>query len=290
MLEANWQRLYHHGYAFQAYDTFSAAFRNAGNGYRDSFIYPTQDWLTGSTPFVDQAGQNHFLNYARMSGIPKHRVRFNGIVDVPIGRGKRLFGGVNRAVNEVIGGWQIPGDAEVHSQFFGLSTSNWGPGTIPNIYKQKYAVQDCRSGACIKSFLYFNGYIASSLVNTTKGVQGIPSTYTPNQTPLNSNGTNTVNVTLANGTTVSNVAYSPGPGMHPFYKTYLPGPFNWLADGSLFKVFPITERANLRINVDAFNLFNVQGYSNPDSTTGLQKMTSSYNTARQLQLTARITF
>lgn len=290
VVEANWQRLYHNGYAFQAFYTFSSALRNAGNGSRDSFLYPVQDWLNGSTPFSSQEGQNHFLNYVRMSAIPKHRIRFNGVVDVPIGRGKRYLGGVNRPINELVGGWQIAGSGTVLSQFFGLSTSNWGPAMLPHIYKHQYPVKDCRSGTCLNAYMYFNGYIAPSLVNTAKGVQSIPSGYVPDAAPLNSNGTNTVSVQLANGTTVSNVAYSPGPGLHPFAKTYLPGPFNWSADGSLFKIFPITERVNLRINVDAFNLFNVQGYNNPDSTTGIENMTSSYNTARQLQLTARITF
>ncbi len=32
-----WQRLYRHGYAFQAYYVFSSAFRNGGNGFRGQF-------------------------------------------------------------------------------------------------------------------------------------------------------------------------------------------------------------------------------------------------------------
>lgn len=201
-----------------------------------------------------------------------------------------FLGSSNRFVDEIVGGWQIAGDATVLSQLFGLETTNWGPATIPHINKHKYPVNDCRSGTCLKGYEYFNGYIAPSLINTANGVTGLPSNYVPDQAPLNANGTNTVNVTLANGSTVSNVTYSPGPGLHPFAKTYLPGPFNWVADASLFKVFPITEHTNLRINLDAFNLFNVQGYNNPDSTTGIENMTSSYNVARQMQVTARFTF
>ena len=63
---------------------------------------------------------------------------------------------------------------------------------------------------------------------------------------------------------------------------------------SLFKVFPITERMRLRLNVDAFNLFNVQGLNNPSSSDGTlgaaPQYTSSKNTPRQLQLTMRFEF
>jgi hypothetical protein len=74
------------------------------------------------------------------------------------------------------------------------------------------------------------------------------------------------------------------------------GPFNWDADASLFKVFPITARVLLRLNVDAFNVFNHQGLPTPNATDGTVCTTpgglgrSSANTARQLQLTARPTF
>lgn len=289
-VQLNYQRLYKKGYAFQAYYTFSAAFRNGGNGWRDSFIYPTQDYVNG-TPSSSVEAQSRALNYVRDTGIPEHRVRMNGLVDLPFGSGKRFLSGSSRWLDEIVSGWQLAGDATVVSQKFGLSTTNWGPATLPTVFKHQIPVKDCRSGVCLKSYEYFNGYIAPSLVNTAKGVNGLPSDFTPDQSPLNlSNLTNTVSVKLANGTTVSNVAYNPGPGLHPFYKTYLNGPINWTADASLFKVLPIKEGATLRVNVDVFNLFNIQGDNNPDATTGLESFTTSHNVARQLQLTARLSF
>jgi hypothetical protein len=84
-------------------------------------------------------------------------------------------------------------------------------------------------------------------------------------------------------------------GANPYSHTFLNGPINWTADLSLFKVVPITERVNLRINVDAFNVFNVQGYGNPNTTDGTEAyqpngVSSSYNAPRQLQLSARVSF
>jgi hypothetical protein len=89
---------------------------------------------------------------------------------------------------------------------------------------------------------------------------------------------------------------------NPYGHTALHGPTNWVADASLFKVFPITERANVRMNVDAFNVFNHQGIANssgigaPNATDGTLCYSAggvgcySYNSARTLQLTLRISF
>jgi hypothetical protein len=70
---------------------------------------------------------------------------------------------------------------------------------------------------------------------------------------------------------------------------------NYTVDLSIFKVLPITERVNLRINMDAFNAFNIQGYNNPNVTDGTEAVepngvSSSQNTPRQVQITARLQF
>ena len=44
----------------------------------------------------------------------------------------------------------------------------------------------------------------------------------------------------------------------PFGKTILLGPYNFEADISLYKVFSITERVKLRLNIDAFNAFKAE--------------------------------
>ena len=85
-------------------------------------------------------------------------------------------------------------------------------------------------------------------------------------------GDNEVSITLP-GKSPAAIAYSPGPETNPYAKTVLNGPFNWTADASLFKAFPITERVNLRFNMDAFNVFNVQGENNPNATDGTQCVT-----------------
>ena len=141
-------------------------------------------------------------------------------------------------------------------------------------------------------------------------ISGLPSGYQVNSavspaysSPINFTGTggvitgtnNNVTVTGPKGT-FGNQGFSPGPaGTNPFSHTALRGPYNYNADLSLYKVFPIKEGVFLRVNFDAFNAFNIQGYSNPDGTTGEIKyagngLSSSYWTPRQLQGSVRFTF
>jgi len=97
-------------------------------------------------------------------------------------------------------------------------------------------------------------------------------------------------VPLRNGSSVL-TAFAPGPaGAHPFWKTTLLGPFNYIADISVYKVFSITEKVKFRLNVDAFNALNIQGYVNPNPLDGIQQINTSFWTPRQIQLSGRVTF
>jgi hypothetical protein len=120
---------------------------------------------------------------------------------------------------------------------------------------------------------------------------------TPGTTNYGTNGNN-VTVPLSNGKTTS-VAYSPGPATNPFAKTVLNGPFNYIAAVSLFKVFPIKESVNLRFTWDVFNVFNDQGYLNPNGTDGTESLQSPYwqlspngggNGPRVMQLSLRLNY
>ena len=79
-------------------------------------------------------------------------------------------------------------------------------------------------------------------------------------------------------------------GVNPFGRAAILGPFNYTADMSLYKVFSISERFKLRFNVDAFNAFNIQGRVNPNTTDGVQALTTSYWTPRQIQASVRFSF
>jgi hypothetical protein len=337
-LQANYQRLFHHGIAWQVTYVWSRPFRLGGNSTRDGLDYPLQNYLgnlgtvstyapipgqggaittpatppvrpAGIAPYADFKALNAFQNYKLDSAIPLQHVLFNGIADLPFGRGKRFLGNSNRFVDELVGGFQLAGDGNIISQDFQPGSSNWGANNPIKVYKHGAPIVDCRSGNCYKEYEWFNGYVAPGTINAaTKGVSGLPSNYLPYQTPINntpgtSNYTNNnVNITLPGNPTPQSIAFAPDAsqayaGNNLYSRTFINGPMNYTVDLSLFKVFPITERTNLRFNVDAFNALNVQGYNNPNATDGTETVVaggasgaSSYNVPRQVQFTLRFTF
>lgn len=344
-LQVNYQRLFHHGYAFQIFYVWSKAFREGGNSTRDSQVYPSQDYLgvlpvtasftspypvtpaalpptrpTGIASYADWHAMDVWQRYQVDSGIPPQHIGWNYIVDLPVGRGKKFLGNANRFVNELVGGYQLAGDGSMLAEVFQPLSTNWGPTSPVHVYKHKMPITDCRSGNCYPSYMWFNGYVAptanasSGQCTTANGVKtgaggaleciyGLPTNYTPYEEPIDTvpgtanYNTNNVTVNLANGKTAT-VAYSSGPaGANPYSKTFIKGPNNWVADMSLFKVFPITERFNLRFNMDVFNFLNHQGWNNPNTTDGTEAYlaggasgATSHNAGRQMQFTLRLSF
>jgi hypothetical protein len=263
----------------------------------DSLLQPGI-YLPGSVP-QDSTARYRFLRYERDPNIPQHRIRWNFVYDIPVGKGKHLLSNVHGVLNQVIGGWQVAGSGTTGSRWINLGASNFGPTSPIQIYGTNYKVSDCRSGTCIPSYLYFNGYIQANLINVPKGVQGVPTGYQPSQEPLNptpaSGGdpnfkyyeTNNVTVTLKDG---SQVVVPFDSGLNWLRNQVIKGPWLTSMNASLYKVFSIKERANLRLNIDAFNVFNQPGLPLPNGTTGLIDMRSSAQSARVLQYTLRLTW
>jgi hypothetical protein len=342
-LQVNYQRLFHHGFAYQIYYVFSKDLRAGGDasGHTDAVASATAPYAdypggegtvatmnpiygpigfawTAPTPPVnvtnwqDYKALNHYELYSLDDGLPIHHIQFNGILDLPIGRGKWLLGNANKLVNEIIGGYQIAGNGSVTNQVFRGPTQNWGAESPIKIYKHKYPIVDCTSGNCYKEFLWNNGYLAPSKTQGVAGstcltncITGLPADYVPDQTPIdNVPGTtyyqdNEVQISAPGlGSSPQNIVYDGGPtGAHLGAHTFLNGPMAWNADASIFKVFPIKDGVNLRVNMDVFNVFNYQGYNTPNATSGVEEVqpggasgASSNNAVRQVQITARLSF
>lgn len=309
--QINLQRIFSNGYSFQFFYVYSAAFRNGGNTFRDGFVQPLSVYAPG-TGFATQDQENHAINYVRDTAIPKQRLRFTYVIDLPIGKGKKFLGNSNRLVNALLGGFQLAGQGTFVSQLFQPTTANWGASTPTKLYKKGVKVTNCNGIAagqtCPSGFQYFNGYYTPAQQAL---VSGLPTGYVANTAPYDTRPTivNAAGVTVSNPNYLTNnipfkltdgstpnVAISPGPGIQQYSKTFLDGPNNFNLDASLYKVFPITERTQLKINVDAFNALNIQGTTNPNTTTGFVATSSgatggsSYWTPRQIQISARLQF
>jgi hypothetical protein len=228
-------------------------------------------------------------------------VNWNLLYDLPLGRGKRVLGNSGRWLDRLVGGWQLAAYSAMSSRYIQLATDDWGLTGKVDTYGTKYPVEDCRSGTCFRGYLYYNGYIPANLINTAKGVMGVPASYQPSHqpiwpTPANPSasdpnfalyGTNIVFVPLKNGTP-QRVAYDNG--LNPLRNQFIQGPWAWQVNGSVFKVIPLTERLKLRVNMDAFNLFNMPGTTLPDPETGILSLRNSSNGPRQLQWTVRLSW
>ena len=212
-LQLNYQRPFQKGIAFQIFYVFSRAFRLGGNTFRDNLLYPAQNYAPGVIPkdmpvgtlFEPSPEFNKWQNYKLDTAIPLHRITFNGIVEIPVGKGKRFLGNSNKWVNALVGGYQLAFVGTMVSQAFQVNSINWGDSYPVQLYKDGLPITDCRSGVCRPGNLWFNGYIAPNLINTPNGVQGIPDNYKAYSSPINNTpgttnfGNNNVSVPLKNG-------------------------------------------------------------------------------------------
>ena len=308
-LQLEVQRRYKAGYSYQFFYVMSNALGtgniDTGNSATNAIFNP-EIYLPGAVP-LDIDARNRFLNYRRDTEIPKHRFRWNFLLDLPFGQGKRWLSSSHPVMKRLVGGWQVAGYGSWRSRYWGLPTSNWGKLGKVEIYGTKYKIQDCRSGACIPGYLYWNGYIPAHRINSydaegrPNGVMGVPENYQPAHQPVwptpktgvppnDPNAalyeTNNVTVVLKDGS-LQRVGMDTG--LHPWRQQYLPGPWVFDMSASLFKVLPITERVKARINLDAFNVFNMPGIGLPGES-GILSLQNSNNAPRELQLTLRVSW
>ena len=293
------ERRYSRGMAFQFFyvlsnSTSTGNTPSQGGDFTVNGIQSPEIFLPGAMP-QDLDQRIRFYRYARDTDIPRHRLRFNYLYDIPTGRGRQFFSKVGPGIDRLVGGWQIAGSGNSQSRWWSLPTSNWGPLGTPQIYGTQYPISDCRSGVCFPGYLYYNGYIPVTQINTAGGVNGIPQNYVPSSQPINPapnvnpnfNDTNNVFVRLNNGT---NQLVNYDTGLHPWRNQAMPGPWLTSLNASLYKTVPISERVKLRINLDAFNVLNQPGLVLPDSTTGILSLRTSGQGARVLQYGARLSW
>jgi hypothetical protein len=303
-IRAEVERRFSKGIAMQFFYMFSQAMgtgwapSNAGYSGADEIISEAAAFLPGAVP-EDYSERARFLSYKRDENVPHHRFNWNFLAGLPFGKGKAIANTNKRWVDLLIGGWQMAGLGSWRSRWFQLPDTNWGPTSRPEFYGTQYKVKDCTSGQCFDGYLYYNGYISQRLLNQSNGIQGVPANYKPSHQPLNPApapgqssplpqnlwDSNRVTLPLANGATVDT---NMNTFLHPWRTQIAPGPWNFGMDASLFKRIPLTERVTLRLNFDAFNVFNVQGMQLPDVATGIISLRNSHNTPRQLQFTGRV--
>jgi len=103
--------------------------------------------------------------------------------------------------------------------------------------------------------------------------------------PLGSNFDNKLPQTLANGTVAQTTL---GDILNWNARNFFRGPGAWNQDLSLFKTINITERVKTRLTADFFNALNHPLDAAPNSSTGLQDLSTQPNAPRIIQFSLRV--
>lgn len=295
-LQAEFRRRFTNGLTFQANYTFQKLLTDApGTGQ------------TRFEPLIDNA--NPDAEYGIGDQDTTHVFNFNGIYELPFGKGKQFFSGANGFLNRLIGGWQVTSIIRMSSGApFSITdprgTLNRGGRsgrqtafTTLNKAELKKLVGVFRTPCGI----FFidpqvinldlaacnNGTILPRVAGTTAGVASL--------------GFNPINGAAGGGglpqTFPGQVFFNVAPGQTGnIERNFLSGPlfFNW--DASVIKNIPITETVRIQVRGEAFNLvnrthFGITGQftqANINSTT-FGRLLSAPN-PRVLQFVARIEF
>jgi hypothetical protein len=227
------------------------------------------------------------LVYYNSGFVPPQAVKFNGIYELPFGRGKKYGNGVNRGMDMLIGGWQVGFLGYWRGGYFmGVNNNGeylWGDPTLSS--DQRLTMNIFGKTQLLWFRGDFNPTQATS-VDQTALQQLIPADRGQRVLhPIGSTFNNRLPFTLANGQVVSTTLTDVQTwNAQNFYL----GPHSWSTDASLYKYFNFTERFKFRLSGDFFNIFNHPIDLNPNKTTGLIDLSQQSNDPRIIQLGARL--
>ncbi|NYF78162.1 TonB-dependent receptor [Granulicella arctica] len=254
-LEATLRQRVNHGLEFTLNYTYGKAMTNSlgnyalnVNGYSGAF-----------QNYYDSAA-----DYGPAGYDVRHNVSGTGVYALPFGRGKTYLSGINRYLDEAIGGWKL---AVAGVGYTGFPESITGPSNNSNSYGATRANQ------------YRKLKIVNRSVNNWFGTD-------PSATPCTQPGVD--NGICAFGAPASNAFGSARNGS-------VRGPGYLNVDASAYKDFPTFREQSLGFRFDAFNAFNIVGYNNPDTTItdtsfGQISQNSTRSVERHLQFSAKYTF
>jgi hypothetical protein len=226
------------------------------------------------------------LVYFNSTEIPPHRIRYNGIYELPFGRGKTFGKDASGPLNFLIGGWQAAFIGDWRSGFWRSVSSGryvFGDPTLKPDQRLEMTIFGRQQR------LWFRGDFDPRQATNVKGgdlFALVPVDRSQRLVrPLGPGLDNRLPQTLANGTTrLTPIGELYNPSPRAFYL----GPGAWNVDLALYKNFRLKERVETRFSADFFNVFNHPNDLNPDLTTGLQDLSRQANEARVIQFSLRI--
>jgi len=293
------ERRYYKGLAFQAFYAFTRSLTTTDAGGFTSGAYfgaynatngvgevPENFLLLGEPNLTYD--QRLRLLYYNSTNVPAHRVRWNGIYDLPFGQGKHFGGTVSKGWNYLLGGWQIAGLGDWRGGLWSSIDPSLFMKGNPSLSPDQRLEMTINGR---NQRLWFRGYFDPTTATNVSGGGGdlfalVPAD--PSQriaTPLGPNFDNRVPVLLSDGSTFdANIGNVVNPNAKAFYK----GPAYFNNDLSIYKNFNITERIKTRFSADFFNSFNHPNDKAPNARTGLQDLSVQINDPRIIQFSLRV--
>ncbi len=195
----------------------------------------------------------------------RHNISATAVYALPIGHGKDYFSNMNRAFDEVAGGWKL---STAIVNYSGLPETLTGGSSNSNSYGNERANQYRALKIVDRSVYHWFGTDPSATPCTTPGVDnGVCAFGVPGTTAFGTSKNGSVR----------------GPGYHNL-------------DLSAFKEFQTFREQNLGFRFDAFNALNITSYGNPD--TGITdsgfgqiaQQNSIRSTERRLQFSLKYSF
>jgi hypothetical protein len=289
-LQTEVRRRFSHGLTFQANYTFQKLLTDApGTGQ------------TRFEPLINNADPDS--EYGIGDQDTTHIFNFNGIYELPFGKGKPFFGDANGLVDRLIGGWQVTSIVRLSS---GAPFSITDPrGTLnragrsgrqtanTNLTKEQVkALLGTFRTPC--GIFFINPEVINIDLAACQNGQFLP------RVPGTTAGVASLGYNPINGaqTFPGQVFFAVAPGQTGnMERNFLSGPMFFNVDASIIKNIPITERVRVQVRAEAFNLFNNPNFgitgqftqANIHSSTFGQLATSSSG-PRIVQFVGRIEF
>jgi hypothetical protein len=296
------ERRFTNGLAFQFYYVYTHAMTtNDTGGFTSgsaSINANTTNGLNGGSAAAVPQNNEIFGNpnltldqrlrfaYTNSSQVPPQRISWNGIYELPFGRGKKFANGSNWATNAIVGGWRIGFIGSWANGFWmGVPSSEYlfGNPTLSGDQRLTMNIFGRRQK------LWFAGDFDPTLATAVD--QAALRAIVPVDRngrrihPVGPNFDNRIPQTLANGqvvlTTITDNVSSNA-------RNFMLGPPSWSQSVSLFKYFSFGERLKMRASGDFFNVFNHPVDVAPNATTGLIDLGRQQNDPRIIQLGLRM--
>jgi hypothetical protein len=296
-LQAEVERRFSKGLAFQWFYVFTRAlttsdaggFESGGgsiNSINGVFQVPEAIQLFGggNSSYDDRLK----LGYQNSTNIPPHQFRWNGVYDLPFGKGQKFGGNVSRLVDTLIGGWQIAGIGQWRSGFWsGISSGLYLFGNPSLSPDQRLELNFGGRRQMLWWAGDFNPTMATG-VDQSALQKLVPLDRSQRLArPIGASFDNRVPQTLSDGS-VRNTGV--GEMVSWNSRAFFLGPSAFTSDLSLFKNIAVTERVKMRFTADFVNAFNHPYNNGPNATTGLVDLSVQANDPRIIQFSLRLSF